>query len=63
MKRSLQEAEVFKMSITNSLGCGRQKGYHETRRGVSFEANLLERPRLEIAANEDFVQRTVKAIG
>ena len=51
------------MSITNSLGCGRQKGYYETRRGVSFEANLLEKPRLEIAANEDFVQRPVKAIG
>ena len=50
------------MSITNSLGCGRQKGYHEACRGVSFEANLLEKPRLEIASSEDFVQRTVKAI-
>jgi len=51
------------MSITNSLGCGWQKGYHEACRGVSIEANLLKKPRLEIAANEDFLQRTVKAIG
>ena len=51
------------MSVTNSLGCGRQKGYHEACRGESFEANLLKKPRLAIAANEDFVQRTVKAIG
>jgi len=62
VKRSLWEAEVFKMSITNSLGCGQQKGYHETYRGVGFEVNLLKKVRLEIAVNKDFVERTVEAI-
>lgn len=62
VKRSLYEAEVFKMSITNSLGCGQQKGYHETYRGVGFEVNLLKKVRLEIAVNEDFVEHTIEAI-
>ncbi|NIA21763.1 MAG: transcriptional regulator [Anaerolineaceae bacterium] len=62
VKRSLWEAEVFKLSITNSLGCGQQKGYHETYRGVDFEVNLLKKVRLEIAVNEDFVERTIEAV-
>ena len=62
VKKSLYKAEVFKMSVTNSLGCGQQKGYHESYRGVDVEVNLLKKVRLEIAANEDFVEKTVKAI-
>lgn len=62
VKKSLYKAEVFKMSVTNSLGCGQQKGYHESYRGVDVEVNLLKKVRLEIAVNEDFVEKTVKAI-
>ena len=62
VKRTLYKAEVFKMSVTNSLGCGQQMGYHESYRGVDVEVNLLKKVRLEIAVNEDFVERTVKAI-
>mgnify|MGYP001043518972 CR=1 FL=1 len=62
VKQSLYAAEVYKMSITNSLGCGQQKGYTETYRGVDFEVNLLKKVRLEIAVNEDFVERATKAI-
>jgi len=62
VKKALYAAEVFKMSITNSLGCGQQKGYHEAYRGVEFEVNLLKKVRLEIAVNEDFVERTIEAI-
>ena len=62
VKEALCKAEVFKMSVTNSLGCGEQKGYHEAYRGVQFDVNLLKKIRLEIAVNENFVQRTVDAI-
>ena len=50
------------MSVTNALGCGAQKGYHESYRGVDFEVNLLKKVRLEIAVNEDFVEKTINAI-
>ncbi len=62
VKRALYAAEVFKLSVTNALGCGAQKGYHESYRGVDFEVNLLKKVRIEIAINEDFVDKTVNAI-
>jgi nitrogen regulatory protein P-II 2 len=62
VKKALFEAEVHKMTVTNALGCGQQKGYHETYRGVEEEVNLLKKIRLEIAVNEDFVKPTVDAI-
>ncbi|RJP15297.1 MAG: P-II family nitrogen regulator [Candidatus Abyssobacteria bacterium SURF_5] len=62
VKKALSDADVFKMSVTNALGCGQQKGYQETYRGVGMEINLLKKVRLEIAVNEDFVEPTVKAI-
>jgi len=62
VKQSLFEADIKKMSVTNSLGCGQQGGYHETYRGVEMEVNLLKKVRLEIAVNEEFVDTTIKAI-
>jgi nitrogen regulatory protein P-II 1 len=62
VKQALYEAEVFRMSVTNALGCGQQKGYTETYRGVVQELNLLKKIRLEIAVNEDFVEPTIDAI-
>ena len=62
VKQELFKEEVYKMSVTNALGCGQQKGYHESYRGVDIEVNLLKKVRLEIAVNEKFVRRTVDAI-
>ena len=62
VKQALYAAEVYKVSVTNALGCGQQKGYHETYRGVDIEVNLLKKVRLEIAVNENFVKPTVDAI-
>ena len=62
VKKSLYKAEVFKLSVTNAVGCGAQKGYHESYRGVDVEVNLLKKVRVEIAVNDDFVKRTVDAI-
>jgi len=62
VKQALYAAEIFKISVTNALGCGQQKGYTETYRGVETEVNLLKKVRLEIAVNEDFVQPTIDAI-
>jgi nitrogen regulatory protein P-II 2 len=62
VKKALYDAEVYKMTVTNALGCGQQKGYQETYRGVIHEVNLLKKIRLEIAVNEDFVEPTIEAI-
>ncbi len=62
VKKSLYDEEVYKMSVTNALGCGQQKGFHESYRGVDIEVNLLKKVRLEIAVNDEFVDPTIKAI-
>ena len=62
VKQALYEREIGKMSVTNALGCGQQGGYHETYRGADIEVNLLKKIRLEIAVNEEFVDKTVDAI-
>jgi nitrogen regulatory protein P-II 1 len=62
VKQELFKAEVFKMSITNAMGCGQQKGYVEQFRGVEMEVNLLKKVRVEIAVNDNFVKPTIEAI-
>ncbi len=62
VKQELYREEVYKISVTNALGCGQQKGFHESYRGVDIEVNLLKKVRLEIAVNENFIHRTVDAI-
>jgi nitrogen regulatory protein P-II 1 len=62
VKKELFKAEVHKMTVTNVLGCGQQKGFSETYRGIVHEVNLLKKVRLEVAVNEEFVQPTVNAI-
>ncbi len=62
VKTELYNAEVYKMTVTNAIGCGQQGGYTEVYRGVGEEINLLKKVRLEIAVNDDFVTKTVDAI-
>ncbi len=62
VKQELYRREIFKISVTNALGCGQQKGYHESYRGVEEEVNLLKKVRLEIAVNDAFVQATIDGI-
>jgi len=62
VKQALYESGITKMSVTNSLGCGQQGGYHETYRGIDLEVNLLKKIRLEIGINDDYVKPTIDAI-
>ena len=62
VKKSLYDKKIYRMSVTNALGCGQQKGYHESYRGVDVEVNLLKKVRLEIAVNAEFVDATVDAV-
>ena len=62
VKQALSDRQIFKMSVTNALGCGQQKGYEENYRGATTEINLLKKVRFEIAVNENHVQDTIEAI-
>ncbi len=62
VKKSLFDADIHKMTVTNVLGAGQQKGFTETYRGAIEEVNLLKKVRLEIAVNDEFVEPTISAI-
>ena len=62
VKKELDEREVFRMSVTKVKGCGENKGFVESYRGIKKEINLLPKLRLEIAVNEDFVNTVVDGI-
>ena len=60
--QELERSEIHLKTVSNVLGCGRQKGRTEVYRGRKETGNLLKKVRLEIAVNEGFVESAVKAI-
>lgn len=62
VKQALFEMKVFKMSVSTAKGCGQQRGYTENYRGTDIEVNLLNKIRIEIAVNDDFVEQTIKSV-
>jgi nitrogen regulatory protein P-II 1 len=62
VKKALVEVEVFRMTVTDVQGYGRQKGHTEYFRGQPMEVNLLRKVRIDIAVNDDFVRPTIQAI-
>lgn len=62
VKEALTEVEVFRLTVLDCQGFGRQKGQTEVYRGHEFTVNLLRKVQLQIAVNEEFVQPTIDAI-
>ena len=58
----LEKQEVHLVTVTQVMGHGRQRGEAEVYRGHKEIGQLLRKVKLEIAVNDDFVERTVKAI-
>jgi nitrogen regulatory protein P-II 2 len=62
VKAALTEVEVFRLTVMDCQGFGRQKGQTEVYRGHEFAVNLLRKVQLQIAVNEEFVEPTISAI-
>ncbi len=62
VKEALTEVEVFRLTVMDCQGFGRQKGQTEVFRGRDFSTNLLRKVQIQIAVNDDFVEPTVNAI-
>lgn len=62
VKKELYKEEVNLITVNEVLGHGRQMGVSEVYRGVKENGNLLRKIRLEIAVNDDFLDRTIKAV-
>jgi len=62
VKQELYKADVNLITVSEVLGHGRQMGVTEVYRGVKESGNLLRKVQIEIAVNDDFVERTIDAI-
>lgn len=62
VKTALNKVDVFRLTVVDVQGFGRQKGQSEVYRGHEFTVNMLRKVQLQIAVNEDFVEPTVNAI-
>ncbi len=62
VKQSLTEVEVFRLTVSDVQGYGRQKGHTEYFRGQPMQVNLIRKVRLDIAVNDEFVQPTMNAV-
>lgn len=62
IKEALTEVEVFRLTVLDCLGFGRQKGQKNALRAQDSSVHLLRKLQLQIAVNDEFVEPTVKAI-
>jgi len=62
VRQSLSRMGVTRMSVTDATGFARQRGQTESYRGAEYETNLLRKIQLEIAVNDDFVDRTIDCL-
>lgn len=62
VKRALEDIEVSQMTVSNVLGCGRQKGVTRIYRGNKEAGNLLKKIKIEIACNTEHVKPVVDAL-
>lgn len=62
VKEALNKVEVFRLTVVDVQGFGRQLGQSEIYRGHEVTVNMMRKVQLQIAVNEDFVEPTVNAI-
>ena len=62
VKEALSKVEVFRLTVLDVQGFGRQRGHAESYRGHEIAVNLLRKVQLQIAVNDDFVEPTIAAI-
>lgn len=61
LKNALYEVGITGMTVTNTMGCGIQKGSTEYYRGVPIEARLLPKVKVEVVVCKVPIQTVVEA--
>jgi len=60
--KRLTEEEIHLVTVSNVLGRGRQKGIAQVYRSHKEQGSLLKKVKVEVAVNEPFVEKTIRAI-
>lgn len=62
VEKALARLDVTRMTVCDAMGYARQRGQLEMYRGHEYKTNLLRKIALEIAVNDDFVDRTIECL-
>ncbi|NIM74757.1 MAG: P-II family nitrogen regulator [Gammaproteobacteria bacterium] len=62
VREALGEIGVQGLTVTEVKGFGRQKGHTELYRGAEYVVDFLPKVKLEIAIDDDLVDRAIEAI-
>ncbi|MCS5604375.1 MAG: P-II family nitrogen regulator [Alphaproteobacteria bacterium] len=62
VRDSLTELGILGITVTEVRGFGRQKGHTEIYRGAEYEVNYLPKIKLELAIEDDLLDRVLETI-
>jgi nitrogen regulatory protein P-II 2 len=62
VKEALSAIEMFRLTVTEAQGIGRQHGHTEVYRGYEYMINFVRKVKLEIAVDDSSVDQTIDAI-
>ena len=62
VREALSEIGVQGLTVTEVKGFGRQKGHTELYRGAEYVVDFLPKVKIEVALNDDLVERAIEAI-
>ncbi len=62
VRQALSEIGVQGMTVTEVKGFGRQKGHTELYRGAEYVVDFLPKVKLELAVDDDRVERVIEAV-
>ena len=62
VRAALGDIGIQGMTVTEARGFGRQRGHREVYRGAEYIVDFLPKAKLEIAINDDEVDRAIDAI-
>lgn len=58
----LNRHQIYGMTVTQVMGCGRQKGRIQCYRGNEYNVNLHPKIKLEMVVKENWVEEIVQAV-
>lgn len=62
VKDALSIHGVNGLTVTQVIGCGKQKGNTQIYRGVEYTVHLIPKVKIEIVVMDNFVEEVIKAI-
>ena len=62
VKEALSKIEVFRLTVSDVQGMGRQKGHTEVYRGHEYQINFVKKVKIEIVVDDEFAEPVIEAI-